>query len=200
LNPQQSEIGSAASGISENVRYCFSVLSTFIESVRSAARVSIGPVDSSAKQLISTLLDTYPLTQNQRDMIEVSVANDFHVTALPNCISLVLSSIMNNALRALAGHPAPQIQFSVEVNDTGPQIRISDNGPGISPQILERLLVDPITTHSASGGSGWGIIFCKRIMQSFGGGIVIHSVQNERTTVTLSFPANSKNCELRSEP
>lgn len=185
---QQADIKQAATAITDNAKYCFSVLSSFIESVRNAGSASIVPSES-AQQLISTLLDHYPLTHVQRTMIEVSVKKDFPITALPNCVALVLSSVLSNALRALADHPTPMLLFSI-LNDVHPQIRITDNGPGVSPEILARLMVDPITTHEATGGSGMGMIFCKRIMQSFGGSIEIQSIQNEKTTVTLHFPTN----------
>lgn len=197
LMKQQSEINKAASAINANAQYCFSILSTFIESVRNADKGSNNLVGNSAHQLISSLLDSYPLTHQQRAMINVNVISDFQVTVLPNCIALVLSSIMSNSLRALSDRSSPMLEFSVSANDC-PTITISDNGPGIPPQILERLLVDPITTHSATGGSGMGMFFCKRIMQSFGGSIVVHSIQNERTTVTLRFPTNGHHA-LRSD-
>lgn len=36
---------------------------------------------------------------------------------------------------------------------------------------------------------GWGMIFCKRIMQSFGGSIQVSSVPGASTTIELNFPA-----------
>ena len=121
-------------------------------------------------------------------MIETDVRQDFPITALPNCVALVLSSVLSNALRALSKQPAPALCFTVLV-DGNPQIRITDNGPGIPPEILHRLLVDPVTMHADAGGSGWGMIFCNRIMQSFGGNIQIQSEPAQYTTVTLNFPA-----------
>jgi two-component system, response regulator PhcR len=50
------------------------------------------------------------------------------------------------------------------------------------------LLLDPVTTHAGRGGHGMGMIFCNRIMQSFGGGLRIESAVGEGTTVTMRFP------------
>jgi len=185
---QQEEIGNAALSVYSNARYCLSVLSTFVDSVRNAASVPAVGAITSAQQLISSLLDTYPLSPTQRSSIQTDIREDFGITALPNCVALVLSSILGNSLRALQGRPTPQLCFTVLV-DVRPQIRISDNGPGIPREVLERLLVDPVTTHQEAGGSGWGLIFCNRIMQSFGGSMRIHSEAGEHTTVTLEFPA-----------
>ena len=49
-----------------------------------------------------------------------------------------------------------------------------------------------------AGGSGMGMIFCNRVMQSFGGGIRIASTSGAGTTVTLDFP-NFKNRMHRSD-
>jgi two-component system response regulator PhcR len=185
---QQSEIAKAARAMNDNARYCLALLSTFAESVQGAGALFAHHSGSTAQQLILSLLDTYPLTAVQRASIRMDIREDFRVMAQPNCVALVLSSILSNALRAIKDQPAPMIYFTVGVEDN-PQIRIADNGPGIPPEILERLLVDPFTTHADAGGKGWGMIFCKRIMQSFGGGILVHSAPGIPTTVTLDFPA-----------
>lgn len=193
--PLQAEIGNAVARMNDNARYCLSVMSTFVDSVKHASSGSAthsAKANSSARQLIASLLDAYPLTPAQRGAIETDIREDFPVTALPNCVALVLSSVLSNALRALDGQPAPTLSFTVLV-DGNPQIRITDNGPGIPPEILNRLLVDPVTMHADDGGNGWGMIFCNRIMQSFGGNIRVQSEQGRYTTVTLNFPAHKRN-------
>lgn len=112
-------------------------------------------------------------------------------------MALVLSSVMSNALRALADVGEPSLRFVVVAGER-PEIRIADNGPVIPPEIMGRLLVDPVTTHASAGGSGMGMIFCNRVMQSFGGGIRIASAPGAGTTVTLDFP-NFKNRMHRSD-
>lgn len=187
-----AEIGEAAALMNDNARYCLSVLSSFVDSVK-RARAGAGRADSghSAEQIIATLLEVYPLSAPQRAAIETEVRQDFPVADLPNCVALVLSSLLSNALRALQEQVAPQLRFTVLV-DGHPQIRISDNGSGIAPTILRQMLLDPVTTHAESGGSGLGMLFCKRVMQSFGGDIELHSEQGRSTTVTLNFPAIKK--------
>jgi two-component system response regulator PhcR len=112
-------------------------------------------------------------------------------------VALVLSSVMSNALRALGNIAAPSLRFVV-VAQPHQEIRICDNGPGIAPEVMDRLLVDPVTTHASAGGSGLGMIFCNRVMQSFGGAIRIASAPGAGTTVTLDFP-NTRNRMHRSD-
>ncbi len=182
------ELSSAMLSICNNASYCLSVLSTFVSSIRHANPNAAGDrAVTSACQLIASLLDTYPLTSTERGLIQTDIREDFGVTVLPNCISLVLSSLLSNALRALQGRFAPMLCFTVLV-DGNPQIRISDNGQGIAPEVLDRLLLESHGTDAENDATGWGIIFCKRIMMSFGGGIDIESEVDKGTTVILNFP------------
>ncbi|HQT25548.1 MAG TPA: hybrid sensor histidine kinase/response regulator [Burkholderiales bacterium] len=184
---QQKEMSKALTAMNDNASYCLTLLSSFVESVHDAGAELFHPAGTTAGQMISSLLDTYPLVHAQRAQIHVDIREDFPVLAAPNCVLLVLSSILGNALRAVQHHPLPMVRFMVLVEEN-PQIRIVDNGPGIPPQILEHLLHDPVTTHAGEGGKGWGLIFCNRIMQSFGGGIMAHSTPGSPTVFTLNFP------------
>ncbi|WP_342116862.1 hybrid sensor histidine kinase/response regulator [Pseudoduganella sp. OTU4001] len=186
--PLKADIGNAAAHMNDNARYCLSVLSSFVESVQRANVVPAARLASgSAQQMVNALLGLYPLAPGQREIISVDVQDDFTVRASPNCVALVLSSLLNNALRALQDHPGPRIRITVGVADR-PYIIVEDNGPGIAPALLNRLLLDPVSMHGSEGGSGWGLIFCNRVMQSFGGHLRVQSEQGCSTTVTMNFP------------
>jgi two-component system response regulator PhcR len=173
--------------VDDNVRYCLALLSSFDETVKGVRSTSAHPAEHSAHQLVASMLDIYPLTNAQRGMIRLELEEDFQVTTLPNCVSLVLSSLLGHTLRALKDSQKPSICFTVAAGDH-PHIRIADNGPGIPPDVLDKLAMDPIATRTDSAGPGLGLIFCKRIMQVFGGDMMIRSVQGIYTTITLYFP------------
>ncbi|PZR42290.1 hybrid sensor histidine kinase/response regulator [Paraburkholderia fungorum] len=188
---RQRAIGEAATSMQNNAQYCLTLISSFWAAVHQNGgqpfASGAGARKVKATQLIASLLDTYPFTASQRDWIQVDVQGDFVVHAMPNCVALVLSSLVSNALRALDGAGAPSLRFEV-VDAPEPEIRIRDNGPGIAPEIKARLLQDPVTTYAGSGGHGMGMIFCNRIMQSSGGRLGIESALGAGTTITMSFP------------
>ncbi len=186
------EIAGAASRIDAGAKYCLSLLASFVNSIR-AASIDLHPPHQTAHRLALALLDTYPLTHAQRGAISLDVDEDFSIAALPNCVMLVLSSILSNALRAVADHAEPEITISIQVRNH-PQIRISNNGPHIPQEILRKLTQVPFTSHAESGGSGWGLVFCKRIMESFGGSLQISSAPPSHTTMTLHFPSAAPRC------
>jgi two-component system, response regulator PhcR len=186
----EGEILGAAKSMRESAQYCMAVVSSFWRSVHNGRRLLEGDearIESTAHGLISALLDTYPFTTAQRSWVQVEVDSDFPVLTQPNCVALVLSSLLSNALRALAEVPSPSVRFTVAM-EPHPSIGICDNGPGIPPEIKDRLLTDPITTHAKSGGNGLGLLLCNRVMQSSGGGLRIESTPGGGTTVVLDFP------------
>lgn len=192
MNPRVSElmeIESAITAMQNNARYCMKVIATLTASAQNLDNTPGTHLEMSAQQLVASLIDTFPLTPTQRSFIHTAVDEDFAIKALANIVSLVLSSILNNSLRALQDQTAPQLGIRILVNNKTPQIVITDNGCGIAPGVLARLFSEQVTTHANDGGSGWGLILCKRIMQAFSGNIAIHSELGQGTSVTLSFPA-----------
>jgi len=188
---RQKEIGDAARSMLNNAQYCLTLISSFWATVHKSggqpSASETGGREIKATRLIASLLDTYPFVGAQRDWIRVDVQGDFVVRAMPNCVALVLSSLMSNALRALGDTAEPSLWLEV-VENPEPEIRLRDNGPGIAPEVKARLLQDPVTTYAGAGGHGMGMIFCNRIMQSFGGRLGVESTVGEGTTVTMGFP------------
>lgn len=177
----------AAARVEHGASYCMSVLASFIDSVRTAGVESSRRMSMPASTIVTSLLDTYPLTPAQRAGVNVDVVDDFHVEASPMCASLVLSSLLGNALRVLDGRADMRIGFRIE-REGGQRIVVSDNGPGFAPHVMERLFVDSVSTRADAGDKGMGMIFCRRIMQSFFGGIDVASDTGSGTQITLHFP------------
>lgn len=187
---QHTELVKAAQAIDGHARFSHALLTSFVDSVKGIGGFLKYGDSKSAHQMVLYMLDTYPLTPAQRAIIQIDVQEDFQITAVLSCIELVLSSLLANALRALRNQANPEIIVTVLVEGY-PQIRITDNGHGIPEETMAQLLVEPTTTHADSGGHGLGLIFCERVMQSFGGFLQVYSIPHDHTTVTLNFPASN---------
>lgn len=186
----QANIAQAATLMLNNAQYCMALISSFWDTLnRSSSTASLAPEagrDATATKLVAALLDSWPFSASQRDWISVDLKSDFAVHSMPNCVVLVLSSLLANALRALAKTAEPALRIEI-VGGTAPQIRVHDNGTGIPPEVQARLLRDPVTTHAQDGGHGMGMIFCNRVMRSLRGSLKIDSTWGEGTTVTMCF-------------
>jgi two-component system NtrC family sensor kinase len=88
----------------------------------------------------------------------------------PNEIEQVLINLIDNAV------------------DGEVTLFVADDGPGIPDDFRE--LFDPFfTTKKAGEGTGLGLAISYGIGQKFGGTIVVDSVRQEGTTMTVRLPA-----------
>ena len=115
----------------------------------------------------------------------------------------MLCTLVKNALLALHGAPPAQPVVRVALLRAAavpgmpqqPAIEVSDNGPGIAPEILARLTREPVTTRAATGGNGMGLLFAHRVMSSLGGQMVVRSTPQQGTSVRLHFPLEDALCD-----
>lgn len=68
------------------------------------------------------------------------------------------------------------------------QIHISDTGPGIPPEIQDRLFTPFSTTKPASEGTGLGLSICQRIIRSLGGEISFETAVGRGTEFRVTLP------------
>jgi signal transduction histidine kinase len=67
------------------------------------------------------------------------------------------------------------------------RITITDNGCGIEPSQLQRVL-EPFVSSADGLGHGLGLPFCKRVLDNSGGQLTIQSQLNIGTSITLTLP------------
>ncbi len=104
-------------------------------------------------------------------------------------IQSVLLNLYNNASDAAKEGVPPQIDIAVKHRpDTKMvELRVTDHGRGISPDVLARLFEPRFTTKKS--GHGLGLANCRTIVQNHGGTITVDSVPGESTTFTVRLPA-----------
>lgn len=81
----------------------------------------------------------------------------------------ILVNLLQNATEAVAGRPNPRIVLSIEAETDTLRLLVSDNGPGITPEIADRLFT-PFATSRAEG-LGLGLVIAQDIAQEFGGSL-----------------------------
>lgn len=116
---------------------------------------------------------------SQRDRVSLHVERDFIFLGDETAFLFVLFNLIKNALAY------PQLHLRIEIG--GGQVRVSDNGPGIAPEVLASLF-QPFHTSGKKGGTGLGLAYCQRVMQAFGGRIHCESTLGKFTCFTLEFP------------
>ena len=180
--------------------YAMSLVATFVQSARDAYPGATS-VPLPASRLVSALLDEYPFEGDQRAWVTCDLAADFVLPEQRDLLYLVLCTLTKNALQALRTSPQPHLHIALARgipksgegpgNEAHAEIRFTDNGPGIEPAILARLTREPVTTRAAQGGSGMGLLFCRRVVQSMDGLIEVQSELGRGATVTLIFKSEA---------
>lgn len=187
---QPGQIAAVLDAAERNALHAQALMSSFVQSARDAYP-GAAPQVFTASSLVEALLAEYPCGLDERARISSRLHGDFSLPGRRDLLYLVLCTLTKNALHALSGRPDGRLVVSVRGDaENAPRrswIRFEDNGPGIEPDLLARLTKEPVTTRS--GGSGMGLVFCRRVVQSIGGSIEIDSEPGRGTAVTLYFNA-----------
>jgi two-component system sensor histidine kinase KdpD len=109
------------------------------------------------------------------------------VQADPAQLERVLSNLLENAIRYSSnGEPV-----AVRASTTGTrlQLRITDHGPGIDPEDLERIFEPFYRAPGAAGhGSGLGLAIAKGLIDGNGGRVWARSLPGQGATFTIDLP------------
>jgi two-component system sensor histidine kinase HydH len=133
------------------------------------------------------------LLQPEIDRLGIIVTRDFQLNSRPlvvdqDLLHQAFLNILLNAIQAMphGGHltvstlPGPQ-------PGQGGEIRIQDDGEGIDPETLKKILNPFFTTKEK--GSGLGLPIVKSIIEAHQGNLTISSTPGTGTTVTITIPA-----------
>jgi signal transduction histidine kinase len=104
-------------------------------------------------------------------------------------ITQVLVNLLKNAAEALSNTEEGKIRISVDRNSQNRvEIKITDNGPGISPELMDEIFVPFFTTRD--NGSGIGLSLSRQIMRLHGGKLNACSVPGKETVFSMEFLSN----------
>ena len=85
----------------------------------------------------------------------------------------VLHNLIQNSEQALMGHTNPEILIETVATPDATQIRIQDNGPGLSDEVMSRAF-DPYYTTKAKG-TGLGLAIVRKIIEEHDGAVSIRN-------------------------
>jgi signal transduction histidine kinase len=112
----------------------------------------------------------------------VTVVRDYQpdlpeIEALGSELNQVWTNILDNAIGAMDGHG--EIRIRAFVRDTDLVVEICDNGPGMPPEVRDRIFEPFYTTKPPGSGTGLGLHISHNVVGRHGGRINVRSRPGE---------------------
>jgi signal transduction histidine kinase len=102
-------------------------------------------------------------------------------------LNQVWTNIIDNALDALEGTPDSTLEIKTERDKEFVKVTITDNGPGIPKDDLDKIFDPFFTTKEIGKGTGLGLDVVSRIVKQHHGSIKVTSIPG-RTSFVVCFP------------
>ena len=118
------------------------------------------------------------------------------IVADPDALKIVLLNLFLNSAQAMNGHGV--VHVSLEPTEQSSRITVTDHGPGIPPEVREKLFTPFFTTKAR--GTGLGLSVAQQIVKAHHGDIRVESPQQGGTTVVVTLPLTGERERARRPP
>ena len=99
-----------------------------------------------------------------------------------------LDHILSNAIDAVDGGEARDIRIEAWAEADKAVLAITDSGPGIAPQLIERIFDPFFSTKGVGKGLGLGLSISYNIVRDFGGTLAVANAPGGGAVFTLTLP------------
>lgn len=149
-----------------------------------AQAMHVEPVElAEAVRSLQTLMEEL-LAETQTHLLVLERQRQVVVACDPAALRQVLMNLVLNAQQAMGFGGI--IRIGIGQEEGFGTISVADTGPGIPPEIRERLF-KPFAT-SKKDGSGIGLALVKRFVDNFGGSVSVESEEGQGATFYLKLP------------
>ena len=141
-----------------------------------------------ARDLFETLhvLMEPTLAQKNIEMDVLLTDTDLSLEVDTNLVEQVLINLVVNAIDAVKERSEPVITLSAYTGHNGrPIIKVSDNGMGMSPEVMDNIFIPFFSTKKT--GSGIGLSLCKQILLLHKGNVQVQSAEGVGSSFLLHF-------------
>jgi two-component system sensor histidine kinase AtoS len=138
--------------------------------------------------LVKVVVSEYePILERAAISLRVKMTeSSLPVKANATPLSQVFGNLIMNALEAMDGHGELTIVTVLDSHRNHVIVRFTDNGPGLSKEIQDKLFQPFITTKST--GTGLGLALSRHLVEHYHGNLTIESEPDLGVTVTVSLP------------
>jgi signal transduction histidine kinase len=109
------------------------------------------------------------------------------LVCIPQEFHEIVSNLIQNAVDA--ADDKTRITITAESIDNEVVVRVEDTGPGIPPEIRDKIFSPFFTTKEPGRGMGMGLTIVHRLVKKYGGRIDLQSEVGKGTCFTVTLPA-----------
>ena len=201
LQARLAELGSLAATVAHDIRNPLNIISMAVAGAPRETRSEVAAQVARISHLASDLLDyakPWKLAPARLDLASQVRASATRLPAVSfgagldaplvveadaRRVEQALTNLFENARSAAA---AGRIHVDAEAVPGALLLHVCDDGPGVPPEIRERLF-EPFASRSP-GGTGLGLAIVARVMNAHGGSVALTDRAPWRTCFTLRFP------------
>lgn len=143
------------------------------------------PQDTALAELVARVVKECAVLPAFADMsVELRVDPGMHVRVDPQLFGDVVSNLLRNAAEACNGKG--HVEVFAHQDETGTTIEVTDDGPGV-PASLREEIFRPFRS-SKEYGTGIGLAFCRKVVESHGGTLGLVSRPGSGACFRIELP------------
>lgn len=161
-------------------------IAKLVAQLRQFARPSPALAPAGLHDVARETLDLFAATHRGQVELETDLRATPPYRVDRHQLAQVLLNLLNNAAEAMPKGGRVQVRTAVLEGGEG-VLEVRDDGPGIAPEVQQRLF-DPFFTTKAEG-TGLGLSISRRIVEAHGGTLTYATAPAQGTTFTVRLPA-----------
>ena len=145
-----------------------------------------GPEMCRLREVASAACDSLAVTaQSQGVEVSLSIASEIELPVERNRVERAFVNLVANALEAMPD--GGSIEISAELEGDSVTVHVSDNGPGIAPEIRSQLF-QPFVTAGKRNGLGLGLALSRQTVIEHGGDMWVDSQPGRGARFSFRLP------------
>lgn len=154
-------------------------------------KITYTPTRTNLSEIWSEVSESLLVQAEKKNIsIRFSDTNSSELFCDKNMVKTIMRNLVSNAIKF--SYRDSIIEINTSLNNNFSEIKVSDTGVGIDPEIIESLWIIG-SHHSTSGteseqGSGLGLVLCKEFTQANGGKIWVESEKGKGSDFIFTLP------------
>lgn len=131
-----------------------------------------------------------PIFKPTKHIVKIDVPESIFIESYPGAISQIITNLVQNSIKhGFENKESGAVYISAEKKENNILIRYSDNGCGVSSDVVEKIFESYYSTKIGSGGSGLGLAIVKQLIEDkLNGSVKCNSTEGEGIEFIIEFP------------